>query len=168
MSKTTAGEFVVAVVALTALCVGTSVYLFDRDPAHVAFLAGWLQASLSPRSEVFGALGGSLPAFLHTLAFTLLTALAFGATARAATAAALIWWGIETLFELGQHPVAGDLIAAALPAWFAYTPVLDAMGPYFARSTFDFLDLVAVAAGAVSARLIHFHLIRENCPHGER
>jgi hypothetical protein len=62
------------------------------------------------------------------------------------------WLTIDAAFELGQKY--GDLIAPHLPAWFEKVPVLDQVGAYFTRGTYDGRDLVAIAAGALAAALV--------------
>jgi hypothetical protein len=54
-----------------------------------------------------------------------------------------VWWFVvECAFEIGQRVPLGARIAAVTPAWFADFPVLEAIPAYFARGTFDPLDIL--------------------------
>jgi hypothetical protein len=146
--------------ALTALGVGLLVYLLDRSPAHVYFLSRvtwWI----SSRDSRLGALGGSLPDLLHVYAFILLTA-AVAPKRNTALPICVFWLLLDALFELGQHSIVAPRIAAAVPAWFHRVPFLDNTASYFLHGTFDYADLLAIAAGAVfaygSISLVQKHL----------
>jgi hypothetical protein len=136
-----------------AMVAGLAVYAIDRPAAHVYLLPSVLAFSDSPRN-FFGAIGASLPSFLHVFAFSLLTAaVATSRTARAAAIVAGAWCATDLLFELGQHPALAPTIGASLPPWFAGVPMLENVEPYFLRGTFDPADLVATVAGAAVAYL---------------
>lgn len=140
----------VALLAGCALLLGALVYFFDRSPGS-AYL---LPASLSffdGASARFGGAGVWLPAFLHPLAFSLLTALVLGVTRVTAVASSAAWWLTDSLFEIGQHPAVSARIADALPSWFDGVPVLENTAAYFVHGTYDPWDLAAVAAGAAVA-----------------
>lgn len=136
--------------ALGALAIGMLVYALDRLPESVYFLpAGWSLAEDGVRW--FGSLGGQLPEFLHVYAFALLTAAVLASSRGLALLSCAVWWGLDTLFEIGQHPAVSPAITAALPAWFEAVPFLENTGSYFTRGTFDPLDFIAIAVGAVAA-----------------
>ncbi len=161
--RVAAREGVAAVLAgLGLLAIGVLVYVLDRLPESVYFLpVGW---SLAEGDEGwFGSVGGQLPGFIHVYAFGLLTAAALTPTRRFALLSCAAWWAIDSLFEAGQHPAFSPAIAAALPRWFEGFPYLENTGPYFARGTFDPLDLAAIAVGAVAAygTLVIMHMRRE-------
>ncbi len=136
--------------ALGALAIGVLVYALDRLPESVYFLpTGWSLAD--GRHVWFGSLGGQLPDFLHVYAFALLTAAVLVSSRRLALLSCVGWWGLDTLFEIGQHPAVSPAITAALPAWFEAVPFLENTGLYFTHGTFDPLDFIAIAVGAVAA-----------------
>ncbi len=146
--------------ALGALAIGVLVYALDRLPESVYFLpTGWSLAD--GRHVWFGSLGGQLPEFLHVYAFALLTAAVLVSSRRLALLSCVGWWGLDTLFEIGQHPAVSPAITAALPAWFEAVPFLENTGPYFTRGTFDPLDFIAIAVGAVAAYFTIVIYIRE-------
>jgi hypothetical protein len=98
---------------------------------------------------------GALPAFLHVLAFSVLTAAALGPVGmRAIVAIAGTWFGVNAILEIGQHARLAPAIASALPASFDGVPLLENLAPYLLRGTFDIADLFAAALGAVAAVLI--------------
>lgn len=137
-------------VAFAALALGLLVYLLARPPGSAYLLPAWLglPGALPPAAAAFGR---QLPGFVHTLAFGLLTYACLAPTRRAALASAGVWLAVNTLFEIGQVPEAARWIAAHAPAWFGSVPVLANVPAYFLAGRFDWLDLVAIAAGAVSA-----------------
>lgn len=140
------------VIATLALSAGLLVYLLDRQPEHVYFLSHGLTAAHAPHA-LFGVAGNHLPAFLHVYAFILLTAAVTGSSNAQLIRIGAAWFVIASLFEFGQHPVVSPLIAASLPAWFAHATVLDNTAAYFLHGTFDPLDLLFIALGALAACL---------------
>lgn len=150
-------------VAGVALTLGLLVYLFARPPGSAYLLpAGWnLTGLLAPG---FAAIGNQLPSFVHTLAFSLLTFLCLAPARHAALLGASAWLTINALFEFGQMPAAARWIAAHTPEWFASVPVLENIPDYFLAGTFDYLDLAAIGAGAVSAYLVAGVRPKENVP----
>ncbi len=136
--------------ALGALVAGVLVYALDRVPESVYFLpASW---SLAEAGQLwFGSLGGQLPEFVHVYAFALLTAAVLASSRRFALLGCAAWWALDSLAELGQHATISPHIAAAVPAWFVGIPFLENTGPYFTRGTFDPLDFIDIAVGAVAA-----------------
>lgn len=162
MREMVAHRFSPAFVALLALVIGLLVYLLDR-PAGSAYLLPAAGTYSMASSKIFGAVGNVLPSFVHTFAFGLLTALALGRSRRALVLGCGTWWTIGTLFEIGQHPALSGRLAASLPHWFGDWPLLDHMGTYFLRGTFDPADLASTAMGALMAVIFYnFFLSREN------
>jgi hypothetical protein len=142
------------------------VYLFDRLPGSAYFLpAPWSLFAGGPFT--FGGLGGWLPGFAHVYAFGLLTAMLLGTTRRAAVSGCALWWLIDSLFEIGQHPSLSPYLVAATPAWFGGIPFLENTGAYFAHGTFDYVDLAAIALGALAAwmTLTGLHYRKEDRRH---
>ena len=134
--------------AAILLATGVLVYALDRGPA-VYFLSGW--PSALPATQFPGPLGSHLPTFLHTLAFILITAAILRPWPRLLLPICATWFGIECLFELGQMAPFDGLIAALVPAWFDGVPVLEVTSDYFIRGTYDALDVVSIALGAIVA-----------------
>lgn len=142
--------------ATLLLAIGVLVYVLDRG-GTVYFLHTWT-ATLTA-SGVFGPLGNHLPTFLHTLAFILITAAILRPWPRQLPAICATWFVIECLFELGQIASISGQLAAAVPAWFDRLPVLETTASYFIRGTYDPLDILSIALGAVIAYpLVHLCL----------
>jgi hypothetical protein len=74
-------------------------------------------------------------------------------TPRYARSACLVWFAVDSAFEIAQHPAITPMIAAAVPGWFAQIPLLDNTTAYFRFGTFDPLDLAAITVGALAAWL---------------
>jgi hypothetical protein len=102
-------------------------------------------------SPVFGQIGGSLPAFSHAFAFSLLTAALMGRTRGAAAGACLGWLLVDSVFELGQHPAVSGKLARAMPPGLESLPILGRAGDFFLAGTFDWKDLLSIALGALVA-----------------
>ena len=150
--------------AAVALAGGMAIYLLARDPQRVYFLAGWW--SHRPlHGAFFATVGAWLPSLVHAYVLSLLTAALLRPTRGAVFGACLMWYAIDTLFELGQHPALSPLVASALPKWFAHVPVLDQAGRYFLFGTFDVRDLLAIAAGALAAALTSFAALHKRGCH---
>jgi hypothetical protein len=130
---------------------GVLVYAFDRPGASASLLpATW---SSGDAHRIFGAFGGQIPDLAHVYAFSLLTALALGASKRAALLSCALWLGIDGLFEIAQHPAVRSTLASTLPAQLQHLPIIEKVGPYVLRGTFDPWDLTALAIGAATAFL---------------
>ena len=143
------GNAKLALIAVAALALGALVCVLDRSAATVYLLPQ--RMSFADGQHVwFGALDGYLPAFVHVYAFILLTVVFCPWPARVWAICGL-WWGLDSLFELGQHPALAPGIAAALPAWWQHVPLLDHAANYFLHGTFDPLDLLAIALGTFAA-----------------
>ena len=153
-------QFRLAVLAALALSLGTLVYVLDRPPSSVYFLPrAW---SGYTGVHHFGSLGGQLPDFAHTFAFSLLTAAVLGARERLA-AICIFWAVLDSLFKLAEHPGISPHVVNAVPRWFEHVPVLENTRSYFLHGTFDPLDLIAIALGSALAFLTaRFVLKREN------
>ncbi len=150
MSQTNKAQIVIG---LTALLLGTMVYFLDRPWEQTIFVPGDL--SLFPLTpSVFGVIGHSLPTFAHVFAFSLLTMALVGGAKRAAITVCLGWFLVEAAFELGQHPALALALATAMPPWFAGLPILNNSASYFLHGTFDPLDILAIALGALAAYFV--------------
>ncbi|MBT8442975.1 MAG: hypothetical protein KJO76_11355 [Gammaproteobacteria bacterium] len=133
------------------LTIGIVVYAVDRGGA-VYFLPDWL--ATDGETSIFGTVGDRLPTFVHTLAFILITAAVLWPWPRSLPAICAGWFALECLFEIGQHEVLGQHIAAAVPGWFDGLFLLEATPAYFTSGTFDWLDILAIGLGAVAAYLL--------------
>lgn len=126
--------------AAGVFALGVGVYALDRGPGGaVLWPAALTRAGGVP---VFGALGGVLPAFAHTFAFSVWTALCLAPTRRAIALSCAGWALLDGLFEAGQHAAVSAVVAPALP---------DVVAGYLRRGTFDVGDLAAGVAGSLVA-----------------
>ena len=134
-----------------ALGVGILVYAADRDIARSMLIPAGAALSVGPLA---GAFGQWLPSFVHPFAFSLFAAAARHPSAPPAYGACATWWLVNVAFETGQHPV----VSASLAAWLARAPdsgrFSRALSDYFARGTFDPVDLVAATLGALAAAAV--------------
>ena len=141
------------VLALGVLILGTAVYFLDRPWQQTIFVPGDLSLfHLTP--AVFGFIGQSLPTFAHVFAFCLLTAALLAGGKKAAMTVCLGWFLVDVAFELGQHSALAPALSTLTPPWFAHLPILDQTASYFLDGTFDPLDLLAIASGALAAYVV--------------
>jgi hypothetical protein len=134
-----------------ALALGMGVYMSERNAAGVTLLPTIAVLHTGP---LFGAIGQSLPSFVHPFAFSLFTAAAMGPTGSPAYRACAGWWAVNVAFEMGQHPQVSVVIARALydadgdtwPMWLTRP-----LSNYLLRGTFDVGDLAAATGGALAA-----------------
>ena len=138
-------------VGLTALLLGSLVYLVDRSPDHTYFIyISGLNISLyNTLPNIFGLVGNSLPAFIHVFAFILITAGLLGCRKRGSIIICLNWLLVDCAFELGQK--FNMWSSNTIPEWFAGIPFLENTGNYFLKGTFDFVDIVAIFFGTILA-----------------
>ncbi len=137
---------------LFLLLLGTSVYLLDRSWQELA-VAAVVPLAIAP-FPMFGVLGDNLPSFVHVCAFALLTAALLDGGRRLNEAVCLGWLSVNVAFELGQHPKLATSVANAAPAWFAQVPILNKTPIYFLSGTFDPLDILFAALGALTAYML--------------
>lgn len=135
-------------IGLLALGVGVLVYLVDRPAQQVYFISndislfqsGWL---------MFGALGQSLPSFIHVFSFSILTAGIMNCqSSLCSLVICLVWAIINAAFEIGQHADMALMLVNAIPAWLDGLPVLEHSRSFFVYGTFDVFDLLLGVAGA--------------------
>ncbi len=115
-----------------ALGLGVLVYALDRAPGTASFLPPAMTAG----TGAFGPLAGSLPTFLHTMAFALITAALLAPTRRAGLAACAAWATVNIAFEVSQHTAFGDVTGFGM------------------HGTYDSFDLLAAVLGAGTAYLL--------------
>lgn len=138
-------------IGLAALGIGVLVYLVDRRPEQTYFLLRFGITNSLPvdAPPVFGSLGLNLPAFLHVFSFALIMGGILGCGVKGSMLVAMIWFLTDAVFELGQRfPTWAENL---IPQWFDSLPVLESARSFFRSGTFDPLDLVAMAFGALAA-----------------
>jgi hypothetical protein len=111
---------------------------------------------------LFGALSNNLPSFTHVLAFSLMTAGLLGTRRKGNVLVCLLWFLIDTAFEIGQglKPVS----LAIIPEWFkVHTLPMANLPEYFRHGTFDIRDIVAGLLGALTAFMVA-EFIRNSFP----
>ncbi len=145
--------------ATLMLLLGIAVYVLDRESASVYFLTPF--GSLDPGTSTFGSLGGQLPEFVHVYAFSLLTAIIFNLSRRIVLLSCGFWWLIDTMFEVGQHPIISPHIVSFIPSWFSRVPFLENTTSYFLYGTYDPWDLLAILLGGLTAYGTAVRLHRE-------
>ncbi|MCG6935768.1 MAG: hypothetical protein ACK2U1_02955 [Anaerolineales bacterium] len=138
--------------AISALLVGLSVYLFDRQPETVYLISNWFVFKVES-GPIFGAMGQYLPTFLHVYAFTLLTVVVFSQSRQQIQIICIGWLTIDSLFEIAQIDFIAHSISNHLPGWFVGVPFLENTADYFLLGTFDVFDLLSIAAGSLAAYL---------------
>lgn len=138
-------------IGAVALILGVLIYQIDR-PAGSTYFLNRLPFPLFSDFNAPGALGRAgqiLPGFIHVFSFSLITAGLFASERKGSLIACLFWFGINALFETGQK--FGKTLSVFIPQWCDGIPYLESISSYFSRGTFDWLDLLAMAAGAFSA-----------------
>jgi len=155
-------------IGLGGLAVGTLVYLIDRPPEATYFLH-FTRIKISLYGilpNVFGAIGNSLPDFLHVFSFILLTAGLLRWGKKGSLAICLGWFLIDVIFELFQKFNALPL--KIIPKWFNGIPFLENTENYFTQGTFDFFDLIAIALGAAIACGVVINTNKGRIPHEKK
>ena len=163
MNRTTLSHFEVwgrsaslAAIGGVAIAVGLLVYLADREPSRAALIP---TVALLTGSNVFGLLGGWLPSFVHTFAFSLFTAAALPERAAPRYGACIAWLTVNVAFELGQHPLVSVRLAEVLQGGLSGMPLAQPIAQYFMHGTFDPGDIAAALLGALTSgvvlRLMH-------------
>ena len=135
------------------LLAGTIEYLVSRPIGSAYFLAKFpaLQSFFHQAPNVYGKLGVVAPEFFHALGFCLIS-MSFFSTRKARTRICILWFSIDSLFELGQKW--GTQLVGYIPKWFESVPILENLTNYFMYGTFDIYDLVAIGLGSLTAFLI--------------
>ena len=140
-----------AAIGSVAFAIGLFVYLADRDPSKAALIP---TVALLTGSNVFGMLGGWLPSFVHTFAFSLFTAAALPIRSVPRYGTCVAWFAVNTAFEVGQHPQVSARLAEALQGGLGALPFSRSLSNYFVHGTFDPGDIVAALLGALTAGLV--------------
>jgi hypothetical protein len=144
----------IALLGCAALACGLALYIFVRDPAslYVSTIAHFGAFNLPLPTETFhhglSMVTGSLPSALHSLSFSLFTAIALGPTLRSAKIACITWISIDTAFEglQSREYFCGPNSATANVNELSC----------LLQGRFDWLDVASVFAGGALA----YYLIR--------
>ena len=138
-------------VGLSMLGMGALVYLILRSPDQIYFTKhfGIHRELFEIQSPILKSIGYRLPAFIHVFALILITASFFNYSRRTCLVISAGWFSVDCLFELGQKYKTVAL--CFVPGFFDKIPYLEGTRNYFLWGTFDLLDIVAYALGAVTA-----------------
>ena len=140
-------------VAAMLLAVGLLVYLLDRPADRIYFIPdGWKFAMGA--GQVFGPVGAYLPTFVHVVVFVLISSVLLAPWHFRNMSICLLWFGIDSLFELAQHEAIATRVADIVPSWFEGVIFLENTSSYFLAGTFDPLDLLSIALGSIAAYLV--------------
>ena len=142
----------ISIIAISALCIGVLVYVFDRNAESIYLLPNWLSFN-STTGSFFGTIGNYIPTFVHVYAFILLTAAVAVPSITSIIPVCLSWFSLDSLLEVAQISSIARWIAMHTPDWFSGIPLLENTASYFMLGTFDALDLVSIAAGTLAAYL---------------
>ncbi len=147
-------NFYFILIGSTALLIGALVYYVDRPPDQTYFVNRYSE-DLSMHDSIpnlFGIVGESLPDLIHVFSFILLTAGISSCGKKGYRVICLSWLLIDSAFELGQKYLKQPI--KNLPDWFDGIPILEAIKSYFILGTFDYIDLLSIVLGTVSAYII--------------
>ena len=137
-----------------------AVYYFSVRP--MAISAGF--ASIDAQGLPVLALAlGSLPTFLHVLAFSLLTGALNGMPASSRAWNCAVWAGVNAVFEIGQHETVARVLVVQLYSWCGTTIACARTSQYFAHGTFDIADLIAGSLGG----LLAYTILNNSARHAE-
>ena len=100
-----------AAIGYVVFALGLLVYLMDRDASKAALTPS---VAWPAGSNVFGALGGRLPSFVHTFAFSLFTVAVLPERDVPRYWACVAWLAVNVAFEVGQHPLVSGRLAEVL------------------------------------------------------
>ena len=142
-------------VGVGGLSLGALVYLFGRSPESYAFgvIVRDYLGLMRSHGLFFGGLSDNLPSFAHVFAFSLMTAGLLSPKRKGTLLICLLWFLIDTAFEIGQglKPVS----LAILPEWFqVHEFPMANLQDYFRCGTFDIGDIVAGLLGALAAFVV--------------
>ena len=147
-------------IGLTALLLGTLVYLIDRSPDQTYFVyKSSINISLHDTlPNLFGFIGYSLPSFIHVFSFILITAGLLRCQRRGCIIICALWFLTDVIFELWQK--FNLWISEVIPDWFGGILFLENTKNYFIRGTFDYFDLAAITIGTILAYFVLLHTIQ--------
>ena len=140
-------------IGILLLVMGSLIYVTDRAPEYVYFTRffGMHIKLFGPDTNILGSFGLWLPTFFHVLSFSLICAAFMSSSTKKYLSVCTGWFLINCCFEMGQkykHTAAG-----ITPDFFDHLPFFENTRAYFLNGTFDWLDILAAAAGAIVAFL---------------
>ena len=150
MSRINRGQIAVGAASLAT---GLLTYLVARPSGSVWFVPSIMHLDI-PIPSIVRHAAGPLPAFTHTLAFSLLSSGVVASRRRGGAVICAAWLLLESAFEMGQRPDISAWLTSRLPAWFDHVWLLANARSYFAHGTFDPFDIAAAAAAAAMACFI--------------
>ena len=142
-------------IGLSVLFIGLLIYLVDRPPGQTYLVYATKLCLLSLYDKLpdfFGPIGKNLPAFIHVFSFSLITAGLLSCRKKGCAVICLTWLLVDTFFEIGQGIDRASFFET--PGFFIGVPFLENFGNYFRLGTFDYLDLVFIVCGSLSAYLV--------------
>jgi hypothetical protein len=140
---------VVLLAGVAALALGASVYLLDRNLAHVML---WPQPGWAIQAQVFGSAGHWLPSLLHPLGFGLLSATLFSRQGGPGPYLVCLGWGVVNIvFEVGQHAAFSARLADWAMSLGGGTAPGKALAAFFLDGHYDAQDIAAAIAGTLLA-----------------
>jgi hypothetical protein len=140
-------------IGVFVLLCGVAVYLIDRPPDQIQFVA-LLPIWMSDYSSVLrlpAVASGSFPTFAHVMSFSTITAALCSPFGSRYALTCATWLFIDLIFEIGQGP--GRWIAEVMPASIESPPYL-IVRDYFLLGTFDVADVVAAFLGSATAFVV--------------
>jgi len=142
------------IIGFAALIFGTLVYFSDRISDHVYFIR-YFDLNLQFFKDfppIFGEINHSLPDFIHTFSFIMITAGITGYGKGKYLFICLFWLCVDCVFEFGQKY--SQQLVGYIPTWFASIPFLENTRPFLQKGTFDIYDIIAFMAGTITAYYI--------------
>lgn len=149
------GNIIRIALGLGALFLGSLEYIIGRpaDASHIGRIISELAGNFLFRIDIFGFLGGFLPDFIHPFSFALLTMALFPTGDRKVRGIiCLFWLSIDILFEIGQF--FNKQIAELMTKLFSPNAITNIFTNYFAKGTYDHLDILAICFGITAAFII--------------
>ena len=154
-SDTNSINFRQLAIGFSLLFLGIGCYLFGRNPDRVFFIYNfqWLSSLNLEQYGIVNDLCKSLPSFLHSCSFTLLScAFLPAATKRKYVFICLIWACIGILFEFGQLAKPNLIFKSSSIHWLSN--IVDLTTNYFNNGTFDYYDILNTLLGCFAAYII--------------
>lgn len=141
-------------IGLIILVLGTLFYYFFRPPGRTYFLTllGPLPNMMVMLPPPLLTVSYSLPTFIHTCAFTVMTAALVARRRKGYLLVSLIWLTVDVLFELAQG--LKGMIAPIPADWCAGVLLWENTRDHLLYGRLDNHDLVSIALGAVAAYII--------------
>jgi hypothetical protein len=140
-------------IGFSVLTLGALFYYFFRSSEHTYFL-NQLGIYSHPKNifpPIILTIGYILPSFIHVFAFILMTASLIAGQKKGYLIICLTWFAIDVSFEVSQG--LDNILIPIIPKWFSHIFLLENMRDYLLYGSFDYLDLLSIAVGSVTAYL---------------